>query len=269
MPVCGFGLLLGWALSFRIRSILGDRLLYQPKFIMQGMIDSMAIQPMAIANIERVDIITEEETPRVMSFDTASEASADAQISSGSENELRIKNQILAQNITEDIVKGFNISLTDSTFSPEVFALVDGGESSVDSDEDFAKYTAPAAGDAVCRTRSRLAIYSAEKDYDGNSLSYTAFIYPNACGTPTSVSFKDGEFFAASYNIKSRPSRGSSPMTVFSLPSLPVIVRSEEDLPKSPVNGKTVILAAGNIYSLPSLKVGDYAVYRNREYVKI
>lgn len=229
----------------------------------------MAIQPMAIANIERVDIITEEENPRVMSFDTASEASADAQISSGSEEELRIKNQILSQNITEDIVKGFNISLTDSTFSPEVFALIDGGVSSVDSDEDFVRYTAPAAGDAVCRMRSTLAIYSAEKDYDGNSLSYTAFIYPHAYGTPTSVSFKDGEFFAASYKVKSRPGRGDSPMTVLRLPSLPVIVQSDKNLPASPVSGKTVILIAGEIDSLPLLEIGSYAVYRNREYVKI
>lgn len=229
----------------------------------------MAIQPMAIANIERVDMITEEETPRVMSFDTASEASAEAQISAGNESELRIKNQILAQNITEDIVKGFNISLTDSTFSPEVFALVDGGESNVDSDEEFAQYTAPAAGDVVCRVKSTLAIYSAEKDYDGNSLSYTAFIYPHACGTPTSVSFKDGEFFAAEYKVKSRPSRGNSPMTVLSLPSLPVIVQGDGDLPSAPVEGKTVILAAGEIASLSSLKAGDYAVYRNQSYVKI
>ena len=64
----------------------------------------MATMQMAIANIERVDIITEETTPRVFSFDTASDASAEAQISAGAENELRIKNQILAQNITEDIV---------------------------------------------------------------------------------------------------------------------------------------------------------------------
>ena len=88
----------------------------------------MAMQAMAIANIERVDIITEENPPRVMSFDTASEASAEAQISAGSEKELRIKNQILAQNLTEDIVKGFTLSLTDSTFSPDVFALIDGGQ---------------------------------------------------------------------------------------------------------------------------------------------
>lgn len=229
----------------------------------------MASQPMAIANIERVDIITEETTPRVMSFDTASEASAEAQISSGTENELRIKNQILAQNVTEDIVKGFNISLTDNTFSPDVFALVDGGQSSVSGDGDFTKYTAPTAGEAVSRIKAQLAIYSAEKDYDGVSLSYTAFIYPHAYGTPTSVSFKDGEFFASSYTIKSRPSKGGSPMTVLNLPSLPVIVQSDSDLPETPVEGKTVILVAKAVTSLTGLNVGDYAVYKGTSYQKI
>lgn len=229
----------------------------------------MASQAMAIANIERVDIITEESTPRVMSFDTASEASAEAQISSGQENELRIKNQILAQNITEDIVKGFNISLTDSVFSPDVFALVDGGESKVSGSDGFTKYAAPIAGEAVSRVKSQLAIYSAEKDFDSNTLAYTAFVFPHAYGTPASVSFKDGEFFAPSYTMKSRPSKGSSPMTVLNLPSLPVIVKSESDLPQSPVSGKTVILAAGTISSNPDLTVGTYAVYKGTKYEAI
>ena len=186
----------------------------------------MASQQMAIANIERIDIITEEAVPRVLSFDTASESSAEAQISAGAENELRIKNQILAQNITEDIVKGFNITFADTTFSPEVFALVDGGQSTVDQEENFRKYSAPTAGEVVSRVKCRLAVYAAEKDYDGNTLSYTAFLFPHASGSPASVKLKDGEFFAPSYTMKSRPSKGQSPMTVLSLPSLPVIVKT-------------------------------------------
>lgn len=229
----------------------------------------MASQAMAIANIERVDIITEESTPRVMSFDTASEANAEAQISSGTENELRIKNRIMAQNITEDIVKGFNISLTDSTFLPEVFAFIDGGQSTVDDSDSFTKYTAPIAGEAVNRTKSQLAVYSAEKDYDGNSLSYTAFVFPHAYGTPSSVSFKDGEFFAPSYTMKSRPSKNSSPMTVLKLPSLPVIVSSDDDLPANPVDGKTVILLAKTLVSLTGLSAGSYAVYKDEMYMAI
>ena len=229
----------------------------------------MATQQMAIANIERVDIITEESTPRVFSFDTASDASAEAQISSGAGTELRIKNRILAQNITEDIVKGFNINLTDSVFSPEVFALVDGGASTVSGD-DFKKYTAPTAGEVVNRTKCSLAVYASEKDYDGNALSYTAFIFPHASGSPTSVSLKDGEFYAPSYTLKSRPSKGQSPMTVVALPSLPVVVTASGDMPASPVSGKTCILAAASgITGLTDIAAGTYAVYNGSTWTAV
>ena len=45
----------------------------------------MAVLQMALANIERVDIVTEETATRVFSFDTANEASVEAQVSAGTE----------------------------------------------------------------------------------------------------------------------------------------------------------------------------------------
>ena len=224
---------------------------------------------MAIANIERVDIITEETTPRVFSFDTASDASAEAQVSAGAENELRIKNQILAQNITEDIVKGYNVTFTDSTFAPEVFALIDGGTSTVSGD-DFKSYTAPTAGEVVARTKSTMAVYASEKDYDGNSLSYVAFVFPHAKGSPASVTLKDGEFYSPSYTMKSRPSKGQSPLSMVSLPSLPVIVSAAADIPASPVSGKTCILAAASgITGLTDIAAGTYAVYNGSTWAAV
>ena len=224
---------------------------------------------MAIANIERVDIITEETTPRVFSFDTASDASAEAQISAGAENELRIKNQILAQNITEDIVKGYNVTFTDSTFAPEVFALIDGGTSTVSGD-DFKSYTAPTAGEVVARVKSKMAVYASEKDYDGNSLSYVAFVFPHAKGSPASVTLKDGEFYSPSYTMKSRPSKGQSPLSMVSLPSLPVIVSAAADIPASPVSGKTCILAAASgITGLTDIAAGTYAVYNGSTWAAV
>ena len=224
---------------------------------------------MAIANIERVDIITEETTPRVFSFDTASDASAEAQISSGAENELRVKNQILAQNITEDIVKGYNVTFTDSTFAPEVFALIDGGTSTVSGD-DFKSYTAPTAGEVVARIKSKMAVYASEKDYDGNSLSYVAFVFPHAKGSPASVTLKDGEFYSPSYTMKSRPSKGQSPLSMVSLPSLPVIVSAAADIPASPVSGKTCILAAASgITGLTDIAAGTYAVYNGSTWAAV
>ena len=224
---------------------------------------------MAIANIERVDIITEETTPRVFSFDTASDASAEAQVSAGAENELRIKNQILAQNITEDIVKGYNVNLTDSTFAPEVFALIDGGTSTV-TGGDFKSYAAPTAGEVVARTKSTMAVYASEKDYDGNSLSYVAFVFPHAKGSPASVTLKDGEFYSPSYTMKSRPSKGQSPLSMVSLPSLPVIVSAAADIPASPVSGKTCILAAASgITGLTDIAAGTYAVYNGSTWAAV
>ena len=224
---------------------------------------------MAIANIERVDIITEETTPRVFSFDTASDASAEAQISAGAENELRIKNQILAQNITEDIVKGYNVTFTDSTFAPEVFALIDGGTSTVSGD-DFKSYTAPTAGEVVARVKSKMAVYASEKDYDGNSLAYIAFVFPHAKGSPASVTLKDGEFYSPSYTMKSRPSKGQSPLSMVRLPSLPVIVSAAADIPASPVSGKTCILAAASgITGLTDIAAGTYAVYNGSTWTAV
>lgn len=229
----------------------------------------MATMQMAIANIERVDIITEETTPRVFSFDTASDASAEAQVSAGAENELRIKNQILAQNITEDIVKGYNVTFTDSTFAPEVFALIDGGTSTVTNDT-FKSYTAPTAGEVVARTKSTMAVYASEKDYDGNSLSYVAFVFPHAKGSPASVTLKDGEFYSPSYTMKSRPSKGQSPLSMVSLPSLPVIVSAAADIPASPVSGKTCILAAASgITGLTDIAAGTYAVYNGSTWTAV
>lgn len=225
-------------------------------------------QQMAIANIERVDIITEESTPRVMSFDTASEASVEAQISAGAETELRVKNQIHAQNMTEDIVKGYNITLTDSLFSPDVFALVDGGTGTA-SEGEFSKYAAPVAGQVTERIKSKLVVYAAEKDYDGNTLRYTAFIFPHASGSPSSVKLKDGEFYAPSYTFKSRPSKGSSPMTILNLPALPVIVSAAADVPASPVSGKTTVLVgASGVTGMGTLAVGAIGVYDGSAYAE-
>ncbi len=209
------------------------------------MSNSGFVTSLPLANIERAEIITETDTPVLYQFDTASEASAEASVSSGSEQELRIKNQILAQNNTEDIVKGYDITLNDSTFAPEVFALIDGGVSTIEGDE-FVSYTAPTAGSVVERTKFQSSVYTAEKDYDGAILGYIRFVFPHCKGTPASISVKDGEFYAPSYKLKSRPKKGESPVKIEKLPSLPVYISSADDI-KVPETGKVVYCTAADI----------------------
>lgn len=223
------------------------------------MSNSGFVTSLPLANIERAEIITETDTPALYQFDTASEASAEASVSSGSEQELRIKNQILAQNNTEDIVKGYDITLNDSTFAPEVFALIDGGVSTIEGDE-FVSYTAPTAGSVVERTKFQTAVYTAEKDYDGAILSYIRFVFPHCKGTPASISIKDGEFYAPSYKLKSRPKKGESPVSVYKLPALPVYVSSAEEI-TIPEIGKAVYCATAALtYNDKQYAIGEIIV---------
>lgn len=217
------------------------------------------VTSLPLANIERAELITETSTPTLYVFDTASEASAEASVSSGSEQELRIKNQILAQNDTEDIVKGYDITINESTFTPEVFALIDGGESTIE-DSEFKTYNAPTAGNVVERTKSQFAVYSAEKDYDGAILGYIRFVFPHCKGTPASISIKDNEFYAPSYKLKSRPKKGESPVRIESIPALPTYVSTADEI-LTPDAGKAVYCTAAEItYNNKQYSIGEIIV---------
>lgn len=176
------------------------------------------VQEFALANIVRVEIETEEETPKQYRLtDVASEAEVTAFISEGQESELRVKNTIKAQNKTEDIVKGYDVRLVSATMVPEILALVDGGT----WDPTGKKYTAPVVGSAVERTPFTMNIYTEEKDIDGETKSYVKFSYKHCKGTPVNYSLVDGEFYAPELVAKSRPKMGESPVEFTILDELP------------------------------------------------
>jgi hypothetical protein len=173
----------------------------------------------ALANIARVDIVTEETTPVTYTLtDVATEADVVAFTSAGQEQELRVKNVIKAQNNTEDIVKGYDISLTQATFIPEILALVDGGT----WDEVTEKYSAPVVGTPVARTPFTMDIYTEQKDGDGGTTGYVKFSYKNCKGRPVNYSVVDGGFFSPQMQIRSRSKFGESPVEVAMLEALPV-----------------------------------------------
>ena len=183
------------------------------------------VKEFPLANIVKVEIETEEEVSKKYGLtDVASEASIEAFISEGEEAELRVKNIIKAQNKTEDIVKGYDITLTSATMVPEILALVDGGNLVYD-DVDQTKvvsYEAPKVGQTVSRIQFTAKIYTAEKDVDGEDISYVCFEYKHCKGTPVNYNLVDGEFFAPELTFKSRPKLGESPVSITFLDSLPV-----------------------------------------------
>lgn len=171
-----------------------------------------------LANIARVEIITEEDVPKEYKLtDVATDADVIAYVSKGEEKELRVKNVIKAQNKTEDIVMGYDIKLISATFIAEILALVDGGT----WDPLTKKYVAPPIGAPVERTPFTMNIYTEEKDGDGSTLSYVKFVYKNCKGKPVNYSLKDGDFFAPELNATSRPKLGASPVEFEILEELP------------------------------------------------
>lgn len=181
------------------------------------------VHEIPIANVARVEIVTEEETPRTYRVTTASEAKVEAFVSEGEEKELRKGNRLLAQLKTEDLIKGYDVTLTDLTMNPEVYAIIDGGVSTADAEgRAFQRYTGPRVGEVLSRMPFTLNMYTEEKDGDGETKGYLKLSCMHCKGTPASIEIKDGDFCAPEYTMKSRPKIGEAPLSIEYLTELPV-----------------------------------------------
>lgn len=176
-----------------------------------------------VANVARVEIVTEEETPKTHLVETSDEITLEASISAGNEKELRKLNRLIAQIKTEDLLKGYDIKIKDLVMNPVVFAVVDGGTSTIAAGGDFEKYVGPQMGQVVNRTKVTVNIYTEEKDGDGDTKSYLKLTCKHCVGSPTSITIKDGDFYAPEYNLKSRPKVGEAPMEITKLTELPTV----------------------------------------------
>lgn len=178
----------------------------------------MSVTEYALANIARVDIETEGDTPTTYKLvDMATEATLKAYVSEGDEKVLRVKNIIKAINRMEDITLGYDIELSSVTLQPEVLALVDGGT----WESTTKKYTASVVGTTVSRTPITVKIYTEEKDIDGSTIGYIQFEFKHCKGSPVDYVVKDGEFYAEELKLKSRPKSTESPVEFSYISTLP------------------------------------------------
>lgn len=189
---------------------------------------NVEMEEKAIVNIRRIEIETEEATPRILRFDTGSEAVYSATVSEGTETILRSKNRIVATDRTEDIQYGSDITLKDLVMQPEVLSIVDGGTLATTSTGEgstlvttITGYTPPVVGVPVNRTKFTTKIYAEEKDIDGEVTGYSVFSFPGCKGKPVSFTFKDGEFMAPEYTMFSRPKKGNAPYAIDFVTELP------------------------------------------------
>ena len=177
-----------------------------------------------IANIERIKIVTKETTPRTFIFDTATSASFVAVVSAGTEQEMRIKNTVHGLIKTEDLVKGYDLTIDDQKLLMDVFALIDGGTYTPGvPGTDGGKYTGPLAGAPVVRKQFDIFLYTSDRDTDGEALAFHEWFFPACKGKPIEGSFKDGDFATNNYKAASRPPKGEPPITVERIEELPAV----------------------------------------------
>ena len=175
-----------------------------------------------IANVERVKIDTEETTSVTHVFETASSVSCTPAVSAGQEVEQRIKNTIMGLLKTDDVLKGYDITLEDQRLIVEALALIDGGTITTATNA-FSKYEGPQAGSAVTRTPFTLTFYTSDRDTDGSAISYYSWKFVNCKGKPVEFGAKDNEFRTTSYTIESRPASGSKMVTIEKVAELPAV----------------------------------------------
>lgn len=171
-------------------------------------------ESMPIANIALGEIINEI-TGESFVFDTAEKADIKPDLSKGKEDILRVKNRIIAINRTDDICIGYNIKLTDNTFSPETMVLVDGGTTTSTG------YEGAEVGKAVKKIPYTLNLYSEEKDYDSSTVRYVKFSFRHNKGTPVEYKFEDGKFYVPEFESTSRPKKGEKPIYITYTNTLP------------------------------------------------
>ncbi len=174
-----------------------------------------------IANCERIKVVTLEETPRTYVVETASSLSFAASLSSGAEQELRVKNTIYGTLKTEDIVRGYDIQLDDPVLHTQILALVDGGALSGTVGEAGETYAAHVIGSATARIAFDLYAYSSDRDFDGDAIAYHEWLFPGCKGKPVEAALKDGAFSTIAYKIESRPARGQTPLIMRRIAQLP------------------------------------------------
>ena len=154
------------------------------------------------------------------SFATADEISCEPVIEEGKAKNLTIKNKLIASKQVPDMVLGHDITCKDNVFTPALLADVQGG--TVASSGSFTKYTAPNVG-AMPNTKTfDFIVYVEVVGDDGATGEYLKYTFPNCKGSFISPNFKDGEYYANEYTIKSRPALNTSLYTVELVSELPV-----------------------------------------------
>ena len=136
-------------------------------------------------------------------IETAQKAELEPVLSEGEEDILRAPDKILAVVRTDDLIYGYDVKLTDNTFSADVAGLVAGYKVTKGNGSDTKdKYTTPMVSEGFTGKPFKLDIYVA--NYSGDAIVDYAKVTLNKCiGKFPTMSIGDG-FYAPEFEIKAR-----------------------------------------------------------------
>lgn len=155
--------------------------------------------------LEELDPITQippTANPKVYVIDTAETAELESVVSEGEEELKRNDSKILAIVRTPDLLYGYDVTLTDNTFDPEIMALIEGGTLVKEIDE-IIGYDSPMLSQGSANMKQfRMHIYVA--NYVGDSIeNYVKITLNNCTGSAPNMSVGK-EFYAPEFSIKAR-----------------------------------------------------------------
>ena len=135
-------------------------------------------------------------------IETAQKAELEPVLSEGDEDVLRAPDKILAVVRTDDLIYGYDVKLTDNTFSADVAGLVAGYKVTKGSNSQKDKYATPMMTEGFTGKPFKLDIYVA--NYSGDAIVDYAKVTLNKCiGKFPTMSIGDG-FYAPEFEIKAR-----------------------------------------------------------------
>ena len=135
-------------------------------------------------------------------IETAQKAELEPVLSEGEEDVLRAPEKILAVVRTDDLIYGYDVKLTDNTFSADVAGLVAGYKVTKGSNSQKDKYATPMVSEGFTGKPFKLDIYVA--NYSGDAIVDYAKVTLNKCiGKFPTMSIGDG-FYAPEFEIKAR-----------------------------------------------------------------
>ena len=141
-------------------------------------------------------------------IETAQKAELEPVLNEGEEDVLRAPDKILAVVRTDDLIYGYDVKLTDNTFSADVAGLVAGYKVTKGSSGQKDKYATPMMSEGFTGKPFKLDIYVA--NYSGDAIVDYAKVTLNKCiGKFPTMSIGDG-FYAPEFEIKARENTKAS-----------------------------------------------------------